>query len=147
MELPVNESANHVKNILKSLPKSLDKLLNDSWAAIFISTPSKAEDIKEMLRCLVLTYEEPTLMELATLVGLAPIEEGAAKLRDLISCCPSFLQLGNSADPKVAFKNAFLKPHLLRHVELILGLNKMAAWRARFTFLRPHFGEIRNLRF
>jgi hypothetical protein len=123
MELPVTESANHVKNILKSLPKSLDTLLNNSWAAMFISKSSKAEDVKEMLRCLVLTYEEPTLMELATLVGLAPTEEGAAELRDLIWCCPSFLKLGNSADPKVAFKNAFLKPHLLRHVELILGLS------------------------
>jgi hypothetical protein len=123
-ELPHTESAVKVRQTLKSLPQSLDDMLDEAWESIFRSEPRR-DDIKEMLRCLVLTYEDPTLQELAVLAGLAPDEPGADELRELIGKCPSFLVLkGKDMHAKVCFKNDILKPHLLRNVNKLLGLSE-----------------------
>lgn len=123
-ELPETESAVKVRQTLKSLPQSLDDMLDKAWEQIFDSEP-RADDIKEMLRCLVVTYEDPTLQELAVLTGLAPDELGADELRELIGKCPSFLVLeGKDIEAKVCFKNDLLKPHLLCNVDKLLGLSE-----------------------
>jgi hypothetical protein len=123
-ELPETESSIKVRQTLKSLPQSLDDMLDEAWEQIFRSEP-RADDIKELLRCLVMTYEDPTLQELAVLSGLSPDEPGADELRELISKCPSFLLLkGKGIEAKVCFKNDILKPHLLRNVNKLLGLSE-----------------------
>jgi hypothetical protein len=123
-ELPSTESAVKVRQTLKSLPQSLDDMLDEAWEQIFNSEP-RVDDIKEMLRCLVMTYEDPTLQELAVLAGLAPDEPGADELRELIAKCPSFLVLeGEDVNTKVCFKSDILKPHLLRNIHKLLGLSE-----------------------
>lgn len=121
-ELPETENALKVRQILKALPQSLDDLLDDAWLQTFNSNADRAEDIKEMLRALVLTYEDPTLAELAVLAGLPPDEHGSEELRELVAKCASFLMI-NGKTPKVSFKNSILKPHLVAHADKLLGLS------------------------
>jgi hypothetical protein len=121
-ELDKVESALRVRKKLKTLPQNLDDLLNDAWKQIFDSNPGQVDVITEMLRALVLAYEDPTLEDLAILAG----EESLETLRSTVGLCSSFLTI-TSIDERedvVCFKNDVAKPHLLRHAATVLGLSK-----------------------
>lgn len=122
-ELPETESALRVRKTLKSLPQNLDDLLDEGWKQIFDSNPDHVEKIKEMLQALVLTYEDPTLLELSILAGLPADEQGTNELRELVGRCTSFLTLKGKTEVRVSFKNVIVKPHLLRHANQLMGVS------------------------
>jgi hypothetical protein len=123
-EIPEAESALKVRQTLRSVPQDLDELLNEGWRQIFSSNPDKTEKLKEMLQALVITYEEPTLLELAVLAGFPEDDGGTAELRELVELCTSFLVLKGKPEAKVYFKNVIVKPHLLRHAHKLLGITE-----------------------
>jgi hypothetical protein len=120
-ELPESENPLKVRQTLKKLPQHLDDLLNEGWRQIFNSNRTHAEKIKDMLQALVLTYEDPTLTELAILAGFQADEQGTEELRDVVGSCKSFLTLNGT---KVVFKSPIVKPHLLRHANALLNVSE-----------------------
>jgi ankyrin repeat protein len=123
-ELPDTESALRVRQVLKRLPRGLDDLLDQGWRQIFEANPDHAEKIKEMLQALILTYEDPTLLELAVLAGFPADDEGTQELRELTGRCNTFLTLKGKNETKVSFKHVIVKPHLLRHANQLLGVSE-----------------------
>jgi hypothetical protein len=80
-----------------------------------------------MLQALMLTYEEPTVSELAILASFQADDKGNDELRDLVGRCKSFLSLkGESDSPaaKVCFKSPIVKPHLLRRAKALMGVSE-----------------------
>ena len=89
-----------------------------------MNNSSQVDRIKEMLQALMLTYEEPTLVELAVLAGFSSDEEGINELRELVGRCTSFLTLEEDEDAKVKFRNTIVKPHLVRNANSLLGVSE-----------------------
>jgi len=125
-DLPDMESSLRVRQVLKTLPQKLDDLLDGAWQQIFDANPRQADVIREVLRALVLTYEEPSLTELAVLTDFKTDEEGQGELRKIIELCSSFLVIKDTetSEATVCFKNDIAKPHLLSHADKLLGLSK-----------------------
>lgn len=123
-ELPDTESPLRVRQVLKKLPKDLDELLDQGWRQVFESNPVQVEKIKEMLQTLILTYEDPTLLELAVLAGFPADDQGTQELRELAGRCTSFLTLKGRNETRVCFKHVIVKPHLLRHANQLLGVSE-----------------------
>ncbi|KAH7138655.1 ankyrin repeat-containing domain protein [Dendryphion nanum] len=125
-EIPEAENPFRVRQVLKVLPQELDDLLDASWQQIFTTNPEQVDKIKEMLRALVLTYEDPSLEELAILAGFPSDEQSISELRSLVELCASFLITYGTDSPSdiVYFKNDISKPHLLRHAKKLLGLSE-----------------------
>lgn len=121
-ELPPTQSDLPVRLALETMPQDLKSLLNKSWLKIFRSNESDAEKIKEMLRALVLTYEEPTTTELSVLAGLCSTEEEKTELQGLIEKCKPLLFM--KGGDKVSFMNSVVKDHLLDNAKDLLGLSK-----------------------
>lgn len=121
-ELPQTQSDLPVRLALETMPQDLKSLLNKSWLQIFRSYEKEAEKIKEMLRALVLTYEDPTTTELGVLAGLCANEEEKAELEGLIEKCKPLLSM--KKDEKVCFMNSVVKGHLLENAKDLLGLSK-----------------------
>lgn len=130
-ELPKSVDPLQVRQTLKRLPQHLDKLLDESWQQVFDANKVQAEKIKDMLQALILTYEDPSIAELAILAGFVDEEEpdkakdqAYNELKELLGKCTSFLALkGNetSFGAKVYFRSAILKPHLVRRAQALLG--------------------------
>jgi hypothetical protein len=120
-ELPESENPLRVRQTLKKLPQHLDDLLSEGWKQIFDANVETAEKIKDMLQALVLTYEDPTLVELAVLAGFQADDEGTEELRDLVGRCKSFLVIKGG---KVCFKSPIVKPHLLRHAKALMNVSE-----------------------
>ncbi|KAM0346233.1 hypothetical protein ACHAPU_005658 [Fusarium lateritium] len=124
-ELPLHENDLQVRRLLEVVPQDLDDLLNSAWQSVFENNSSKAGEIKEMLRVLVLTYEDPTEQELGLLAGLdAPTPEQVSELHDLVLKCRPLIILkdGDGPDPTVCFTEAVVKTHLLENAHKLLGL-------------------------
>jgi hypothetical protein len=79
-EIPDDENEFTVRHILQEMPQDLVILLDRAWTQVFSSNAQDVEKIKEMLRVLVLTYEDPTEPELGVLAGLYQKEEDRAAL-------------------------------------------------------------------
>jgi hypothetical protein len=125
-ELPRHENDLQVRRLLEVVPQDLDALLNAAWQSVFENNRSKTGEIKEMLRVLVLTYQDPTEKELRLLAGLdAPTPEQESELHDLIlKCRPLIVVKGgdNSSESTVCFAEAVVKTHLLENAHKLLGL-------------------------
>ncbi|KAJ8125223.1 hypothetical protein O1611_g8416 [Lasiodiplodia mahajangana] len=121
-ELPQTHSDLPVRRALETMPQDLKSLLNKSWQQIFKSNEQEAEKIKEMLRALVLTYEDPSEAELGVLAGLCANEEEKTELHGLIETCKPLLTI--KKDDKVGFMNAVVKSHLLENAKDLLGLSE-----------------------
>ncbi|KAI6749471.1 hypothetical protein HG530_014885 [Fusarium avenaceum] len=125
-ELPRHENDLQVRRLLEVVPQDLDALLNAAWQSVFENNRSKTGEIKEMLRVLVLTYQDPTETELRLLAGLdAPTPEQESELHDLIlKCRPLIVLKGdkNSSESTVCFAEAVVKTHLLENAHKLLGL-------------------------
>ncbi|KAI1817170.1 ankyrin repeat-containing domain protein [Poronia punctata] len=120
-ELPQTNSDLPVRRALETMPQDLKSLLNRSWSQVFRSNEQATEKIKEMLRALVLTYEDPTEDELGILAGLCSNEEEKAELHELIDRCRPLLTI--KRDEKVSFMNIVVKTHLLENAKELLGLS------------------------
>ncbi|KAI1175489.1 hypothetical protein F4777DRAFT_550113 [Nemania sp. FL0916] len=121
-ELPQTPSDLPVRLALETMPQDLKSLLNNSWLRVFRTNEKEAEKIKEMLRALVLTYEDPSIAELAVLAGLCSNEEEKAELNGLIEKCKPLLLM--KKDDKVCFINTVVKSHLLENAKGLLGLSE-----------------------
>ncbi|KAM0560007.1 hypothetical protein ACHAPJ_003964 [Fusarium lateritium] len=123
-ELPQHRNDLQVRSLLEVVPQDLDALLNSAWLQVFEINRAKAGEIKEMLRVLVLTYEDPTEAELGLLAGLDSSDEQASELHDLIQKCRPLLVLKENEESKtiVCFTKAVVKSHLLKNAQKLLGL-------------------------
>ncbi|KAJ4303185.1 hypothetical protein N0V90_002078 [Kalmusia sp. IMI 367209] len=120
-QLEEGERSSIVRQKLKALPTNLDDLLTEAWLTILKSNPSHSSAITDLLRVLALTYEDPSLEELAVLAGA----EDAEEIRPLVELCSTFLALESTDDKEdvVRFKNDFAKPHLIRQSAKLLGIS------------------------
>ncbi|KAI1503617.1 hypothetical protein F5X99DRAFT_99738 [Biscogniauxia marginata] len=124
-ELPQGEGDLRVRQILETMPQNLSALLNNSWLQVFRSNEKDAEKIKEILRSLVLTYEDPTESELGVLTGLCSNEEEKAELHGLLEKCKPLLSVKRISKPDatVCFINIVVKNHLLENAKQLLGMS------------------------
>jgi len=160
-EIPENENELTVRHILENMPQDLASLLETAWLQIFSSNIPDVKRIHEMLRALVLTFEDPTEPELGVLTGLYSKEEEKkdgektdeekTKLRQLVERCKPLLAAkptGESGtEVKICFMNKDVKNHLLANAEKLLGLSEEAtAWHHGVLSLRSfsHVMELLN---
>ncbi|KAH6877086.1 hypothetical protein B0T10DRAFT_566417 [Thelonectria olida] len=123
--LPQHENDLHARLHPEGAPQQLDELLTSAWRQIFELNRGKVNEIIEMLRVLVLTYEDPTEEELGLLTGLYSTFELQAKLHDLVEKCGPLLSpksIGHS-QPTVCFIDGVVKTHLLNNAHKLLGLS------------------------
>ncbi|KAL7807892.1 ankyrin repeat-containing domain protein [Trichoderma aethiopicum] len=125
-ELSDTESDLGVRRILENMPQDLKTLLDHSWRQIFQLNAAHVEKIREMLRALVLTYEDPTESELGLLAGLSSGDQERGELRKLIEQCKPLLFLKRTGKPDsvVCFVNIIVKTHLWENAKELLGLSK-----------------------
>ncbi|OTA01082.1 hypothetical-protein [Trichoderma parareesei] len=145
-ELSDTESDLGVRRILENMPQDLKTLLDHSWRQIFQLNEAHVEKIKEMLRALVLTYEDPTESELGLLAGLSSGDQEKGELRKLIEQCKPLLYLKRTGRPDsvVCFVNIIVKTHLWENAKELLGLSKEEIkWQHGVLALRC-FSHIRD---
>ena len=109
--------------MLEETPQDLDMLLRDAWTRIFSSIEStgrSSESIKELLRALILTFEDPTAVELSFLAGFSNDSEQMEELEALINMCEPFIV---SDGGTIGFMNPVVKAHLQQKSNEILGLS------------------------
>ncbi|KAI9150449.1 Ankyrin repeat domain-containing protein [Paramyrothecium foliicola] len=124
-ELPQNDNDLQVRRLLEAVPQELDALLNHAWRQVFDLNRDKVDGIKELLRVLVLTYEDPTEEELALLVGLYSSDKQRAELRDLLEHCRPLIVLKSSrSKTRVSFIENVVRVHLLDNAHQLLGLSE-----------------------
>ncbi|KAK3323220.1 ankyrin repeat-containing domain protein [Cercophora scortea] len=145
-ELPKAETDLRVRRVLEEVPQELTALLDRAWKQIFDSNVDNIDEIKEMLRTLVLTYENPTIEELGVLAGLCANDEEKEKLKQLVKKCKPLLTIGQTSkmENKVSFLNVAVKTHLLENGKRLLGLSKEATkWQHGVLALRSfsHISE------
>jgi hypothetical protein len=148
--LHATENDLKVRRMLDSIPSDLKGLLNYAWKQIFDTNRDDADKIKEMLRTLVLTFEDPTVAELTLLCGLELPEkdkEVQPEVLRLAKTCHPFLHVTDGEKPKICFADIVIKNHLLQKgSQELIGLSKEAirwqqgvmAWRA-FTHINMCF--------
>ena len=125
-ELPKDENELTVRQVLQEMPQDLGVLLDRAWIQVFTLNAPDAEKIKEMLRVLVLTYEDPTEPELGVLAGL---QEDQGALRQLVEKCKPLLvfkRRGPTDVRRISFMNVVVKTLLLENASKLLGLTKEA---------------------
>jgi hypothetical protein len=137
-ELPKNEKELKVRKTLEAMPQDLPSLLEQAWVQVFNANSQDMEQIKEMLRALVLTYEDPTESELCVLAGIHQQEEDKTVLRQLVEKCKPLLIVKRTSlvvkgttqtEVKICFMDAAFKTHLLKNAPTLLGLSEEATAR------------------
>ncbi|KAI2464864.1 hypothetical protein F4781DRAFT_435957 [Annulohypoxylon bovei var. microspora] len=121
-ELPQAENDLKVRRVLEKMPQDLTTLLNDAWLQVFKANEADVEKIREMLRALVLTYEDPTEAELGVLAGFSSSDEEKAELRKLAEKCRPLLVIRRASNT-ISFMNAVVKTHLLENANRLLGMS------------------------
>ncbi len=144
--LPPAENDLRVRRVLEGVPQDLKALLDRAWLSIFSTNGDDVERIKEMLRALVLTYEDPTEPELAVLAGFSNSDQEKAELRSLVEKCKPLLTIKKSgkAGNRVAFMNMVMKTHLQENSGTLLGLSEEETkWQHGMLALRcfSHLSE------
>ncbi|TEA14029.1 Ankyrin-3 [Colletotrichum sidae] len=114
-ELPEAESDLRIRHMLEGMPQELRALLDAAWAQIFRANEADADKIRELLRTLVLTFEEPTEEELAVLAGFPATDDGMAGLQDIVNKCRPLLVVKRSgkSEKTIGFMDRVVKEHLL----------------------------------
>ncbi|KAF5025075.1 hypothetical protein F66182_2844 [Fusarium sp. NRRL 66182] len=123
-ELPQHENDLQVRRLLEVIPQELTELLNTAWHQIFQMNYAKASEIKEMLRVLVLTYQDPTEAELGLLAGLDSTPEQVTELHGLVQSCRPLLvfKVNAESETTVCFTHNVVKEHLVDNAQKLLGL-------------------------
>ncbi|KAF3158492.1 hypothetical protein TWF788_004724 [Orbilia oligospora] len=122
-ELPTDAKDLKVRSLLERIPQDLRSLLDRAWISVLDPKDEKLEEIKEMLRTLIITYEEPSEDDLAILTGLSHDAESRAHLCSLVEKCRPLLTFRKSSN-RIGFMNSVVKMHLLENAEKLLGLSK-----------------------
>ncbi|KAF3922304.1 Ankyrin-1 [Dactylellina cionopaga] len=149
-ELPTDARDLKVRSMLERVPQDLKSLLDRAWLSVLDPKDDKLEEIKEMLRTLIITYEEPTEDDLAVLTGLSHDAEARAHLCVLVEKCRPLLTFHKSVkgNETIGFMNSVVKSHLLDNAEKLLGLSpEDIRWQhgilalRNFSYLMDKFGE------
>ncbi|KAL2876056.1 hypothetical protein SGCOL_008760 [Colletotrichum sp. CLE4] len=140
-ELPDAESDLKIRHMLEGMPQELKALLDAAWAQIFHSNEKETDKIKELLRTLVLTFEEPTEDELVVLAGFPATEAGKIDLQDLVKKCRPLLTVKRSgkSENTIGFMDRVVKEHLLEKEtsRKTLGMsNDESKWQQGIIALR-----------
>ncbi|KAI0904424.1 ankyrin repeat-containing domain protein [Ustulina deusta] len=124
--LPAGANDIRIRNMLERVPQDFTALLDDAWTSILRPSTEDIGLIKELLRVLIITYEDPTERELLVLVGLSPDSEQHKKyLLLLVEKCKPLLCLKKIGKTrKITFVNADVKSHLLSNAKKLLGLSR-----------------------
>ncbi|KAI1104890.1 hypothetical protein F4804DRAFT_169711 [Jackrogersella minutella] len=135
-ELPQAEGDLTVRKVLEKMPQDLTTLLNNAWLQILKANEADVEKMKEMLRALVLTYEDPTEAELGVLAGLSSSEEEKTELRRFVEKCKPLLVIRRASNT-ISFMNIVVKTHLLENAKQLLGMsNEEKKWQHGVLTLR-----------
>ncbi|KAK5940015.1 hypothetical protein PMZ80_007433 [Knufia obscura] len=120
------DSRREVRRILETMPQDLNTLLESAWLRVLHKNANVAEKIKEILRALVLTFEDPTGAELSILAGMSSTDEERSELRQLVESCKPLLTTTRDRenDVKVGFMNIVVKTHLLESSKQLLGMSE-----------------------
>lgn len=121
---PADSSEIKVQRMLENVPQNFKLLLDGAWLSILKRDDEDMETIRELLRALVLTYEDPRGQELLVLAGL-PVhsEECNAELQKLVSKCQPLVTTRTvGVDTFIGFVNADVKKHLLDHSRVLLDI-------------------------
>ena len=126
---------NVVRKMLESLPQDPLVLINRTWAQELKGDKEDIESIKEILRTLAITFEEPTTYELCVLAGLDldpdDDELGDKVLQKIRACGPllrtydteTWEESGYQFSTRVAFIHPMAKDALLTHdMKKLIGL-------------------------
>ena len=121
VQMPEGTAEGKVRKSITEFPQDSNALLDRAWTRIFSSDDD--DKIKEVLRVLVLTYEDPTIAELEILADIQADESDKNKLRELVDRCKPLLTLKDSStgQEKICFLNSVVKSHLMGN-ESLLGL-------------------------
>lgn len=150
--LTVADSRLKVRQILDKMPQDVDTLLANAWHQVFRQNIDVVEQIKEMLRALVLTFEDTSVPELCILAGIPPNNEGQDELRQLVEKCEPLLTTKSEEDSEqitIGFTDIIVKTHLLQNSKALLGLSEdetrwqhgMLAFRS-FEHLNERFAAV-----
>lgn len=120
-ELSETESDLKVRRVLETMPQDLRALLNNAWHRVFRANSEECDKIKEMLRALVLTYDDPTEEELGVIAGLCSSDEEMEELHRLVELCKPLLS--KDAEGTVSFINLVVKSHLLENAKDLLDMS------------------------
>lgn len=121
--LPAHSSEMRVQRVLERAPESLETLLNEAWLSILKPDNKDTDIIRELLRALVLTYEDPREDELLVLSGLSGSSECQTHLQVLVNeCKPLIITRSLGPDTIIGFVNADVKKHLLSHSQQLLNI-------------------------
>ncbi|KAK6495994.1 hypothetical protein TWF481_002023 [Arthrobotrys musiformis] len=135
-ELPTDAKDLKVRSLLERIPQDLRSLLDRAWLSVLDPKDEQLEEIKEMLRTLIITYEEPTEDDLAILTGLSHDAESRAHLCGLVEKCRPLLTF-RKPNNCIGFMNSVVKLHLLENVEKLLGLSaEEIRWQHGIVALR-----------
>ncbi|PQE14382.1 multiple ankyrin repeats single kh domain-containing protein [Rutstroemia sp. NJR-2017a BBW] len=118
-ELPEAESELRVRRMLEAMPQELNVLLKNAWLQIFRTAGEYGENVKEILRALILTVEEPTEAEFAVLCGQDGSDQDRQELRQSIEKCKPLISVNRT----VCFMNSAVKQHLISNANDLLGLS------------------------
>ncbi|KAM7194684.1 hypothetical protein V8F20_007876 [Naviculisporaceae sp. PSN 640] len=123
--LPANSNDIIVRKMLERVPQDFAALLNRAWTTVLVQAGEDLDMVKELLRALVLTYQDPTESELLVLTGLSrqrsskdpdpDDEEDRKLLRRLIDTCKPMLvrrSLSAGGKEEISFVNPDVKKHL-----------------------------------
>lgn len=112
-QIPPNTKETRIRRELAKIPEDLDQLLDSIWSKILNANDDDTEDVKELLRVLVLVKEPVTLGELAILTGFT-IDD----VQQSLDKCSLLVRIH---DRKVVFvlENQ-VKEHLLKRSEKLL---------------------------
>lgn len=122
--LSPNDSRHKVRQILDTMPQDLNMLLENAWQQVFRQNTNVIEQLKEMLRAMVLTFEDPTASELEILADMPESDAEGSDLRQLVEKCKPLLttRRDDESDIKIGFMNIVVKTHLLENSGKLLGL-------------------------
>lgn len=127
---PADSSEIKVQRMLERVPQNLKELLDAAWLSILTRNDEDMEVIRELLRALVLTYEDPRDEELLVLAGLSRhSDKGSAdEIQKLVSRCQPLIRSRTSGeDVFIEFVNSDVKKHLLDHSNELLDIG--VEWR------------------
>ena len=129
-KLPETAPSHRVRRILEELPRDLNKLLGREWIEILRADEDEVEKIKEMLRVLVLAYEDLTLSELGFLAELCSDDSNDNGVQHLIDRCRPLLSTkrDGKGEERICFSSLAARSCLTEH-ESFLGLSNEATKR------------------
>lgn len=113
--LPDASSETSVQGLLERIPQDFQELLDLAWLSLLDSIDEDIEIIKELLRTLVLTFQDPGEDELFLLSGLSIHDESCREsLQKFLKRCQPLVQTHTLQDGAtvVGFVNADVKKHL-----------------------------------